>query len=131
LADTNQTQSTRLGVLTKTALSKGSGFIPEKNRSLGLTVTGSKIRHVWKRHGLGGEDTRGHPLRISDLDLIPLVWRCPDRVSVETNPADPDNPGIYFDMDMFYGPPMRLVMTSWERGNQFETFYPYLPQPKK
>jgi len=82
-----------------------------------LTMTRSNIEHARKRH-IGTAETHadGIPLIERDLELIPHVWRFPDRVYA--------NGGVTFiDMDSVDGSIYRIVVKHYEKDINFSTFY--------
>jgi len=111
----------KLGKITDVALQKvpedlRSVFEGTKGDRMGLTITKELATHV-KNHEHYKNDPRptNMPLMPEDLDLIPTLWRDPDRVV-----SDPEHPeGPVFEFDTPDGGVLRLPIV--RIGNSITT----------
>ncbi|MBO7309063.1 MAG: hypothetical protein J6V38_05465 [Kiritimatiellae bacterium] len=100
----------KLGKITNEAFNKvpeelKDVFKGSKDERMGLTITKELATHI-KKHEHYKIDPRSSniPLMPEDLDLIPTLWRSPDRVT--TDPKHPEGP--VFELDTSDGGVLRL-----------------------
>jgi len=73
--------SVRLGKSTQTLLSHFSGLDREHLENTSLSLTGEWVaQHASKHMGENEKDPHNIPLAAGDFELIPSLWRNPDRV---------------------------------------------------
>lgn len=115
----------KLGKITNKALEKvpqelKSVFEGSSGERMGLTVTKELATHI-KNHKHYKADPRktNMPLMPEDLDLIPTIWRDPDRVV-----SDPKHPeGPVFEFDTPDGGVLRLPIIKLGNTITTGTFY--------
>ena len=115
----------KLGKITNKALEKvpqelKSVFEGSSGERMGLTVTKELATHI-KNHEHYKADPRktNMPLMPEDLDLIPTIWRDPDRVV-----SDPKHPeGPVFEFDTPDGGVLRLPIIKLGNTITTGTFY--------
>ena len=115
----------KLGKITNKALEKvpqelKSVFEGSSGERMGLTVTKELATHI-KNHKHYQADPRktNMPLMPEDLDLIPTIWRDPDRVV-----SDPKHPeGPVFEFDTPDGGVLRLPIIKLGNTITTGTFY--------
>ena len=115
----------KLGKITNKAFEKvpqelKSVFEGSSGERMGLTVTKELATHI-KKHEHYKADPRktNMPLMPEDLDLIPTIWRDPDRVV-----SDPEHPeGPVFEFDTPDGGVLRLPIIKLGNTITTGTFY--------
>jgi hypothetical protein len=105
LADPDVKWSLDLGRGTESthAQARAAGVeLPENAR---LMLDADHIRHADRRHGAAERDPAQRPLTSLDVELVPHVWREPDRVRAGDLPGD-----LIFEKSLLD----RLVMVTWK-----------------
>lgn len=104
----------KLGTVTNTALAKVPHELADlltgtKGERMGLTLTKELITHV-KNHNHYKDDPRAknNPVMPHDLDMLPTLWRSPDRI------LPGHGAGLVFELDITDG---TLVLPVLRRGN--------------
>jgi len=114
-----QGRITKLGAVTNDALSKvpsgkANVLYGSTGEKMGLTLTKDLVTHV-KDHLHYKTDPRSTnmPLTPKDIDLLPTLWRNPDRIE------DGHGSGLVFELDTADGG--TLVMPVLRKGNTLVT----------
>lgn len=107
LADPSGTvQKVRFGKATETLLAKCPPEIAAGFSGKSLSARREWIQgHVMKHIGENETDKRGLPLSKSDIELLPSIWRGPDRVLPGDNPKT-----AILELDTFDGGTLRLAI---------------------
>ena len=103
----------KLGKATKELLDEIAKVAPQETVSRIAAMDPSFSRSLFTNHiepkHVGANETHlnGVPLKDSDFELLPSVWRRPDRVQLSGN-------NLLLDMDTFDGHIMRLVVSPFD-----------------
>lgn len=113
LEDSTNRQSVILGKASR----KASDFAPSVDGQT-LSIGADRLGKIYEKHVKGKPDKRSLRLEARELNLIPIVWRNPDDVSIAQTGA------LLLDMDSSSGDTYRLVVTKDKTGGLIpETFY--------